>query len=175
MNLTAFATVGLVGVVYFLVRIVGKYGGAYLGCLVTKKTPAVKNYLGFALIPQAGVAIGLAFLGQRMLPTEIGSTFLSIILCSSVLYEMAGPILAKFALFKSGAISKDQVPVLDTSEVIDSDNTYQRINVKQIEQINGVNSPDSKPIEDESTPVSNELVHSKKGWFYELLYNYFTC
>ena len=175
MNLTAFATVGLVGVVYFIVRIVGKYGGAYLGCLVTKKAPAVKNYLGFALIPQAGVAIGLAFLGQRMLPAEIGSTFLSIILCSSVLYEMAGPILAKFALFKSGAISKDQVPVLDTSEVIDSGNTYQRINVKQIEQINGVNSPTSKPIEDESTPVSNELVHSKKGWFYELLYNYFTC
>lgn len=163
MNLTAFATVGLVGVVYFLVRIVGKYGGAYLGCLVTKKAPAVKNYLGFALIPQAGVAIGLAFLGQRMLPAEIGSTFLSIILCSSVLYEMAGPILAKFALFKSGAISKDQVPVLDTSEVIDSDNTYQRVNVKQIEQINGVNTPASKPIEDESTPVSNELVHSKKG------------
>lgn len=172
MNLAAFATVGIVGVVYFLVRIVGKYGGAYIGAAITKKSPAVKNYLGFALIPQAGVAIGLAFLGQRMLPEEIGSTFLSIILCSSVLYEMAGPILAKFALFKSGAIPKDQTPVLDTNEIIDSGNTYQRVNVKQIEKINENQQAEIKEVATEPTTTmsapastSNELVHahSKKG------------
>ncbi|HAS56779.1 MAG TPA: cation/H(+) antiporter, partial [Firmicutes bacterium] len=94
----------VVGITYFLIRIVGKYGGAFVGCKITKKSKKVTNYLGLALIPQAGVAIGLAFMGERMLPAEIGSTFLSIILCSSVLYEMTGPLLAKFALFKSGAI-----------------------------------------------------------------------
>ena len=50
----------VVGILYFLVRIVGKYIGAFLGCLATKKDGKVRNYLGLALIPQAGVAIGLA-------------------------------------------------------------------------------------------------------------------
>ena len=104
MDFSSFATIGLVGVVYFLIRLVGKYGGAYHGCLATKKEKKTRIYLGFALAPQAGVAIGLGFLGQRMLPSSIGDTFLSIILCSSVLYEMAGPILAKVALIKTGAI-----------------------------------------------------------------------
>ena len=53
-----------VGVVYFLTRIAGKYGGAFLGCLLTKKDKKVRNYLGLALIPQAGVAIGLAAHGR---------------------------------------------------------------------------------------------------------------
>ena len=49
-----------VGVAYFFVRILGKYGGAFSGCLLTGKDKRVRNYLGLALIPQAGVAIGLA-------------------------------------------------------------------------------------------------------------------
>lgn len=53
----------VVGILYFLVRIVGKYAGAFLGCLVTKKDKKVRNFLGLALIPQAGVAIGLAATG----------------------------------------------------------------------------------------------------------------
>ena len=51
-----------VGILYFLVRILGKYCGAFLGSLVVRKDPRVRNYLGLALIPQAGVAIGLAAL-----------------------------------------------------------------------------------------------------------------
>ena len=61
--------------------------------------------MGLALIPQAGVAIGLAFLGQRLLPPETGNLMLTIILSSSVLYEMVGPISAKAALFLSGSIA----------------------------------------------------------------------
>ena len=57
----------VIGVVYFVVRIVGKYAGAFLGCLITGKPKEVRNYLGLALIPQAGVAIGLAALGARTL------------------------------------------------------------------------------------------------------------
>lgn len=107
MDFSSFMTIGIVGVTYFIVRLLGKYGGAYLGALITKSGKKTRIYLGFALAPQAGVAIGLAFLGERMLPSSIGDTFLSIILCSSVLYEMAGPVLAKIALIKSGAIPKE--------------------------------------------------------------------
>ena len=93
-----------IGVWYFAARIVGKYGGAYLGCLVTHRGTRVRDYLGLALVPQAGVAIGLAYLSQRMLPPAIGEVLMSMILASSVLYELIGPACAKFALFRSGAI-----------------------------------------------------------------------
>ena len=56
------------------------------------------------LIPQAGVSIGLAVLGSRLLPAEYGDMLTVIILSSSVLYEMIGPACAKLALHLSGAI-----------------------------------------------------------------------
>lgn len=109
LDVGALATVGVVGLAYFLIRIVGKYAGAYLGCLLTKAPVKTRNYIGLALIPQAGVAIGLAFMGQRMLPPELGNTFLTIILCSSVLYELMGPVSAKGALVLAGVIPRSRV------------------------------------------------------------------
>ncbi len=104
LDVGALRTVGVIGVCYFLIRIIGKYAGSYLSCLVLKTSREIRNYMGLALIPQAGVAIGLAFLGQRMLPEETGTLLLTIILSSSVLYEMIGPVSAKAALFFSGSI-----------------------------------------------------------------------
>lgn len=104
LDLRALETVGIIGISYFAVRIVGKYAGTYVGCLLTGSSREMRNYMGLALIPQAGVAIGLAFLGQRLLPTETGNLMLAIILSSSVLYEMIGPISAKLALVFSGSI-----------------------------------------------------------------------
>lgn len=109
LDLSTFSTLGLVGCVYFALRIVGKYFGAYLGCAMAKTAPQVKQNLGLALLPQAGVAIGLAFLGQRILPAESGNMLLTIILSSSVLYELTGPACAKFALVRAGAIKVEQV------------------------------------------------------------------
>lgn len=104
LDLKALTTVGAVGVAYFVIRIAGKYLGTYLSCRFMGTSREIRNYMGLALIPQAGVAIGLAFLGQRVLPPETGSLMLTIILSSSVLYEMVGPISAKAALFLSGSI-----------------------------------------------------------------------
>lgn len=105
LDLHALSAVGAIGVSYFLIRIAGKYMGTYLSCMVMKTSIEIRNYMGFALIPQAGVAIGLAFLGQRILPSETGNLMLTIILSSSVLYEMVGPVSAKMALLLSGSIS----------------------------------------------------------------------
>ena len=105
LDLKALTTVGVIGVAYFIIRIVGKYMGTYLSCMVMGTSKEIRNYMGLALIPQAGVAIGLAFLGQRMLPPETGNMVLTIILSSSVLYEMVGPVSAKAALLLSGSIS----------------------------------------------------------------------
>lgn len=97
----------VIGVLYFIVRIAGKYSGAFLGCAVTKKDKKVRNFLGLALSPQAGVAIGLAALGARVLGGETGSLLQTIILSSSILYELVGPPLAKLSLYLSGSYGKD--------------------------------------------------------------------
>ena len=108
-----------VGVGYFLVRIVGKYIGAWVGCAAVKKDRLVRNYLGLALIPQAGVAIGLAALGARTLGGVMGSDLETIILASSVLYELLGPGCAKLALYLSKSYStklEDVAVVVETTE-----------------------------------------------------------
>ncbi len=104
----------VIGVLYFLFRIVGKYAGAFLGCLAVGKPKQTRNFLGLALIPQAGVAIGLAALGARTLGGEDGIALNTIILASSVLYELIGPACAKLSLYLSGSYStklEELVPV----------------------------------------------------------------
>ncbi len=97
----------LVSVGYFFVRIVGKYAGSFLGCLISGSGVKVRNYLGLALIPQASVAIGLAELGARTIKGEAGNALLAIILAASVLYELIGPGTAKLALYLSGSYEPD--------------------------------------------------------------------
>ena len=94
-----------IGILYFAVRILGKYLGAFLGCLIAGKDKKVRNYLGLALIPQAGVAIGLSALGARILGGSIGNALETIILAASVLYELIGPACAKLALYFSKSYS----------------------------------------------------------------------
>ena len=109
-----------VGIAYFFVRIAGKYAGAYLGCLAAGKEKRVRRYLGLALVPQAGVAIGLAALGARTLGGETGVALNTVILASSVLYELAGPALAKLALYLSHSYS-DRLEELAPVEVLDAE------------------------------------------------------
>ena len=109
----------LVGALYFFTRILGKYAGAWLGCALTGKDAKVRNYLGLALVPQAGVAIGLAALGARTLGGEVGRSLQTIILASSILYELVGPGLAKLSLYLSHSYSnklEELAPVPETDE-----------------------------------------------------------
>lgn len=91
----------VIGLLYFFVRFIGKYLGAFMGCAVTGKSKEVRNYLGLALAPQAGVAIGLAALCARQLGPQVGGALQTIILASSVLYELVGPASAKLGLYLS--------------------------------------------------------------------------
>lgn len=125
-----------VGIIYFFTRIIGKYAGAYLGCLITKKDKEVRNYLGLALIPQAGVAIGLAALSRRVLPGSYGEDLETIILASSVLYELIGPGCAKLSLYLSHSYSnklEDIAPIEDTNGKSELDLLIERIHKIQDE------------------------------------------
>ncbi len=104
LDLTMLKVAGGMGVFYFVIRIIGKYLGAYSGAALLKMEPEIRKYLGMALTPQAGVSIGLAALGQRLLPADMALLLNTIILSSAVLYEMIGPAMAKASLFLSGAI-----------------------------------------------------------------------
>lgn len=106
LDMGSFRGLGIIGVSYFIIRIIGKYIGAYLGCVIVKAPEHIRKNLGLALVPQAGVSIGLAFLGKRILPYTLGNMLLTITLASSVLYELIGPACAKIALIRSGAIKE---------------------------------------------------------------------
>jgi hypothetical protein len=97
--------------------------------MIAKTTATVRNYLGLALIPQAGVAIGLAFMGKRVLPDSMGNMLLTIILSSSVLYELIGPVCAKIALIHSGSIKTEKVEACNHKIEQKTDRTQENQNV----------------------------------------------
>jgi hypothetical protein len=92
-----------VGVVYIIFRVLGKLGGSYVGAMISKSSAAVKKYLGYALIPQAGVAIGLTIVADSIIP-EHAPEIRAVILCGTLIYELAGPFITRIALTKAGDI-----------------------------------------------------------------------
>lgn len=109
LNVPALATAGVIGITYFFVRIAGKFLGAGMGAAIIRDTPEVRRYLGLALIPNAGVSIGLAALGERILSPEMGALLSTVILSSAVLYELAGPACAKLALYRAHVLTPAQL------------------------------------------------------------------
>lgn len=146
-------SLAVIGVVYFFTRIVGKYGGAWLGCLTIKKDKKVRNYLGLALVPQAGVAIGLAALGARTLGGEEGQALETIILASSVLYELIGPASAKLSLYLSGSYATKLEDVELEGEKIEELSEVDKL-VKRIQKIQD-DLPKRIPLEVENEEAFN--------------------
>jgi Kef-type K+ transport system membrane component KefB len=103
LDMSILPSVGVIGALYVVFRVVGKVGGAALGAKISHAKPEVKKYLGFTLIPQAGVAIGLASIAMTIVP-DYGDKIRTIILCGTVIYELVGPVAAKLALKKAGEI-----------------------------------------------------------------------
>lgn len=103
LQLSILPQIGLAGILYLTLRVAGKLCGASMGGAICKAEPAVKKYLGLALVPQAGVAIGLSLVATTACP-EHGATIRAIILCATLIYELVGPGLSKLALTKAGDI-----------------------------------------------------------------------
>lgn len=106
LDVTALPTVGIMGVIYIVARSLGKYLGAYLGAAITKASPNVRKYLGVTLLPQAGVAIGMAYQVLSLLP-EYGAEIQAVALCATLIYELVGPVCTKLALQKAGEIAPE--------------------------------------------------------------------
>ena len=91
----------LVGVVYIASRSLGKIGGAYASCRATKCSPSIQKYLGITLLPQAGVALGMAAGAAQL---SDGHMVRNVVLFSVLVYELVGPTLTRMALTAAGEI-----------------------------------------------------------------------
>ncbi len=105
LDITIIKSIGVVGAVYVIGRVVGKVIGASLGARISKAPKPVRKYLGYTLIPQEGVAIGLAASAAASLP-DYGARIKTIVLCGVVIYELIGPIITKATLKRAGEITK---------------------------------------------------------------------
>ena len=94
----------LVGVVYIIFRSIGKYYGANISAKMTKSDPNIVKYLGITLLPQAGVALGMALKATEL--GQDGDIVRNITLFAVLIYEIVGPFLTKIALTKAGDINE---------------------------------------------------------------------
>ena len=94
----------LIGVVYIITRSLGKYTGAYLSCAATGCSDQIKKQLGITLLPQAGVALGMALTAQNL---SDGAVVRNVVLFSVLVYELIGPALTKRALIAAGEIKPE--------------------------------------------------------------------
>ena len=94
----------LLGVIYIISRSSGKYYGSAISCKLTKQTKPITENLGITLLPQAGVALGMA-LTAASLPN--GAMARNVVLFAVLIYELVGPYLTKMALQKAGEIQPE--------------------------------------------------------------------
>ncbi len=107
LNLGIFANplVALVGVLFIISRSLGKYYGANISCRMSHCDPKITKYLGITLLPQAGVALGMA---QTAAMLGDGALIRNVVLFAVLIYELVGPVLTKRALFGAGEIDPSQ-------------------------------------------------------------------
>lgn len=103
LQLSVIPSIGLIGILYVVFRVAGKWAGASFGSALCRADKNITKYLGPALIPQAGVAIGLSLVATQVVP-EHGATIRAIILCGTLIYELIGPGVSKLCLKKAGEI-----------------------------------------------------------------------
>ena len=112
---SALTTVPLIVIVlgFLVARFIGKFGGSFLGSLATRQPKDTRKYLGLGLIPQASVAIALATLGARALTTnnmeDEATLVMTVILASSIIFEIIGPACAKLGLYLTKSYGHDDI------------------------------------------------------------------
>jgi len=107
LDLSILTSIGIIGIIYALFRVGGKVFGAWFGAKLGKSPKTVAKYLGFTLIPQEGVSIGLSIAAATIFGAGsiLGERIRVIILATVLIYELIGPVVTKLTLKKAGEIS----------------------------------------------------------------------
>jgi Kef-type K+ transport system membrane component KefB len=104
LNIDFLLAMPFVIVLYVCFRIFGKILGVWVGGKISNSSREIQNYLGIALFPQAGIAIGLALSLQNEVGFEIiAPIVLNVIIATTMIHEMVGPFLTKFVLLKTSS------------------------------------------------------------------------
>lgn len=107
LQISLLAQVGVIGLFYTAARLIGKIGGASFGALITRAHPSVKKYIGFGLLSQIGVAVGLAIIiSHEFSGTDIGSLIITVLLATTIITEIIGPLCTRFAVIRAGESGK---------------------------------------------------------------------
>jgi Kef-type K+ transport system membrane component KefB len=101
LELGLLKSLGLLGAAYVLCRGAGKFGGAWFGARRAQFPPPFQRLLGLSLLAQAGLAVGLVLVTRQRFP-DIAATVTTVVLGAVVVFEIAGPLSARFALDRSG-------------------------------------------------------------------------
>jgi Kef-type K+ transport system membrane component KefB len=103
LEINILGKLSIIGLSYLVFRVAGKILGASLGAKISNAATSVRKYLGFGLIPQAGVALGCALVAKSDFP-QVGNMIFTTIVATTVIYELIGPLCTKYALRKAGDI-----------------------------------------------------------------------
>lgn len=111
--------------VYTLFRAAGKIFGSWFGARYSGSAVAVRKYLGICLLPQAGVAIGLAILASQQFNTALGHTIIMVIMTATFVMEILGPMLVKVGVQKAGEVGlniteEDLIKTYKVSDIMDT-------------------------------------------------------
>jgi len=96
---------GIISFVYLIFRVLGKMMGAGLGAKLSNAPKNIRKYLGWGLVPQAGVALGCALVAKSDFPV-LGEMIFTTIIATTVIYELIGPLCTKYALQKAGELQQ---------------------------------------------------------------------
>lgn len=97
LSLESLKNIGLIGMVYILARIVGKILGGYIGARISHTSKTTQIWIGPALLPQAGVAVGMALVASNQFP-QYKQLLLSVVISTTIFFEIIGPIFTRLAL-----------------------------------------------------------------------------
>lgn len=103
LDISVLTKLRLLGIGYLVSRVLGKSVGAWIGGQISHSTTSIKRYMGLGLVPQAGVALGVALIARAEFP-EVGGLVLTVIVATTVVYEIVGPVCTKIALQRAGEI-----------------------------------------------------------------------
>ena len=112
LNLALLPSLGILGVAYVLCRAGGKMGGAWLAARATDSTPNVRRLLGPSILAQAGLAVGLVLVTRQRFP-DLAPVVTTVVLGAVVIFEIAGPLSARFALDRCGESRPQEQPPME--------------------------------------------------------------
>ena len=106
LDIEALKGVGLLGTLYIIFRSLGLFLGAKLGGKLAGAEPKLQNWMGLALLPQAGVALGMSLVAAQRFP-EISNVIIPVVIGSTMLFEVIGPVVTRWVLKKVGEDERD--------------------------------------------------------------------